>query len=413
MGFALSVRQREVMLGFDPAGVESVVGFCHRVGVSTSSFYRVRALALTGGQGAGLVARSRAPIRPARIYDGLTDALIAQARERLGQEGKENGPWSIWWQLFLAKVVPLPSRATIARRLRALGLVKPSPGKRPRASYRRFQAGRRNELWQLDGVEYRLQGQLVTIYQIIDDASRMMVGLLGLSGGETHAGAKAVLQASFDAYGKPATVLTDNARAFNQHRFGAISATEAWLARQGIRPISGQFGHPQTQGKIERAHQSLRAWLAVRTVTSLTELNTELDHYRHYYNHHRQHQGVKIGWTPAMVWDGLDQTGPADQPVPDEMILGCRTRALPVLTEPDLVTTITVKANGWAYYHGRVLNFGRPATGRHFHVLPGPNHIDIFDANGETYAHIPWPQPTPKRALINLTRPPFKLSQIS
>ena len=91
----------------------------------------------------------------------------------------------------------------------------------------------------------------------------------------------------------PSSLLTDNARAFNQHRLGRLSATETWLASLGIRPISGRIQHPQTQGKNERSHQSLQLWLAANPATTLTELHTLLDAFRDYYNHERPHLGYR------------------------------------------------------------------------------------------------------------------------
>ena len=82
--------------------------------------------------------------------------------------------------------------------MRAEGLSAPSPRKRPRSSYKRFRRAQANELWQLDGIEWELPvlGQ-VTIYQVIDDHSRYCPALLAHPGGETHEGAKAVLEAGF------------------------------------------------------------------------------------------------------------------------------------------------------------------------------------------------------------------------
>ena len=110
-------------------------------------------------------------------------------------------------------------------------------------------------------------------------------------------------------------MLTDNSRAFNQHRFGHTSSTEAWLAAQGIRPISGSIKHPQTQGKVERSHQPVEAWLARRPATTLEELNATLAALQRYYNNDRQHQGHGIGITPITVWDSIAKDGPLDQPI--------------------------------------------------------------------------------------------------
>ena len=204
MGVALSPRKREAVLRFDPVVSQETVGsFCRRLEISTSSFYRLRATAGVEGFAVAMSPRSRAPKRPASRFGTLAEEAIRVTREALIDEGVEAGPWSIWWRLKQQQLEPLPSRSTIARKLLALGLVEPNPRKRPRASWRRFARARPNELWQLDGIEWRLgEGQLVTIYQVQDDCSRVLPAVLARVGGETALGARSALQAGFQAWGK-------------------------------------------------------------------------------------------------------------------------------------------------------------------------------------------------------------------
>lgn len=284
---------------------QSVAEFCHRLEISRTSYYRLRARATDGGFAAAMAPQSRAPKHPVSRYDQFTDQAIAVTRGDLVKEHLEAGPWSIWWRLIQQGVEPVPSRSTIARRLRRMGLVEPNPKKRPRSSWRRFTRSRPNELWQLDGVDWHVEGQPVTIFQTQDDCTRVIPALLAVAGGETGEGARAALAAGFAARGRPAAVSTDNGKAFNQHRYGKISETERWLASQGIRPISGSVSHPQTQGKVERSHQPLEAWLSHHPTQTITELNNELDRFTRYYNTERQHQGLGFGTTPLMAWQAL------------------------------------------------------------------------------------------------------------
>ena len=72
----------------------------------------------------------------------------------------------------------MPSRTTIARILTRRGQVRPQPRKRPRSSYRRFEAGRPNEMWQSDWTEWHLSdGRPVAIAGTLDDHSRLLVGI--------------------------------------------------------------------------------------------------------------------------------------------------------------------------------------------------------------------------------------------
>lgn len=296
MGDALSPRKRELVLGFDRvvSGM-SVREFCHVHSVSTSTFYRLRERAAIEGTAGALRPRSRAPKRPATLYGEATDALIRAVREQLQVEGMEAGPWSIWWRMLQNGMAPVPSRSTIARRLRMMGLAGPAPQKRPRSSWRRFSRSAANELWQLDGMEFHLPGrERVTIYHAVDDCTRFVTGLWARPGGESIRATRQFLDTAFSRWGIPAAVLTDNGPAFNTHRRGMVGETEVWLASQGVRPISGRVGHPQTQGKVERAHQSVHAWLDARTITTLDELNHVLDEFSDHYSHRRQHQGLGL-----------------------------------------------------------------------------------------------------------------------
>lgn len=406
MGSSVSARVREVVLRFDPLAGESVTAFCHRVQVSRSTFYRVRERGRVEGFGPALVPRSRAPLVPARRFGEDTDQVISDLRAELVAEGFEAGPWSIWWRMFRAGLDPVPSRSTIARRLRLLGLAEPSPRKRPRSAWHRFVRTRAKELWQLDGIEWFIDGLRHTIYQVHDDCTRMLVGLWAAPGNETSAGAQHVLQVAFDTFGAPAAVLTDNARAFNQHRFGSHSALETWLADQGIRPISGSFSHPQTQGKVERAHQPLQARLRRRRIRSLEQLNTELVAFAHYYNHERQHQGLGFSITPFMAWNSVAHDAPADRPIPLDQLYGRQPLTLPPPSTRLTRASRRVGGNGRIGWDGHYLYLPSPMHRQTVHLIQTPAHLEIFDTDGVEYARIPWPPPREPRE-ISLAKSPY------
>lgn len=246
-----------------------------------------------------------------RRWGADTDAAITRIRRDLEAQGKEPGAWSVWWVLSQGGSRQAPSRSTIARRMRALGLVVPAPRKRPRSSWKRFTRTSANELWQLDGIEWRLAGRPVTVYQAIDDCSRVITALKAFWGGESHQGAEEALEAAFRDWGRPAALLSGNGPALNTSRWsGSPCRTERWLASLGVRPISGRVGHPQTQGKVERAHQSLQTRLRAHPAGTLEEPSTELAAFQTYYNTERQHQGHSIAHTPLMIWNQVDRALP-------------------------------------------------------------------------------------------------------
>lgn len=417
MGNALSPRKRELVLSFTPSAAGmSVTEFCHANGIGTSSFYRLRQRADSEGVAAAMVPRSRAPLRPARRFGSFTDEAIRAVRKQLESEGVEAGPWSIWWRMLQSDVDPVPSRSTIARRLRTLGLVTVTPSKRPRSSYKRFARSLANELWQLDGIEWSVAGQLITIYQVVDDCTRFMAALTARPGGESSAATQEILAEAFSRYDPPAAILTDNGSAFNQHRRGRLSSTEIWLAGQGIRPISGRTGHPQTQGKIERAHQPVERWLERHPVDDLDQLEQTLARYRDYYNQERQHQGLGIRITPFMAWDAKATTKarPAQFPIPLDQLYGKQPLSLPAEPAAPVLASTRVRPDGKLNWQGRVFWFARDMWDSPVHLVQTPDLTTVFEIDGTVHARIPWPAPRPTpQATINLTKPPYRIKPVS
>ena len=97
-------------------------------------------------------------------------------------------------------------------------------------------------LWQLDAFEYRLaDAQVITIYQVLDDATRFDVGTQAFDSPENSADAKTVLRDAIARYRAPLELLSDNSLAFNQLRHGRIGTLEVFLAGHGTLPITGEL----------------------------------------------------------------------------------------------------------------------------------------------------------------------------
>lgn len=401
------MRVRDAILRFDRVSSQmSVTQFCHDHQISTTTFYRIRDRGRSQGTGAALQPASRAPHTPARTYGQFTIDAVITTRAQLVKEGLDAGPWSIWWRMDQQHVLPLPSRSTIARILRFTGQVTPDPRKRPRSSWRRFQRSMANELWQLDGMDHPLTEQgPCTIYQVIDDCTRVCVALHAEPGGEGFHGAHATLTQGFTQFGRPAAVLTDNARPFNQHRYGQRAPLEVWLAGQGIRPISGQVKHPQTQGKVERSHQTLDRWLAHHHATTIEQLNATLSDFQHVYNHQRQHQGLGMRVTPMTAWHSVAKAEPADHPLDLDSLYGQPLQLPPPPTTTTL-TTRTVPANGTVHWRGHIIRLTTRTIGTDVHLLHADTDLHIYDHQGTLHAVIPWPPPT---RTISAVRAPYRV----
>jgi transposase InsO family protein len=208
----------------------------------------------------------------------------------------------------------LPRRkvtSTIRRILHHHALITPQPRKRPKSSYIRFQAEQPNECWQSDFTHWTLSdGSDVEILHWLDDHSRY---LLSCTAYRRVAGPDVV--ASFTATaatsGLPASTLTDNGSVYTSRFTHGHNDFERLLASLGITQKNGHPGHPQTQGKIERFHQTLKRWLACRPrPATITAMQTLLDDFGVIYNTERTHRALPPGTTPAQAYQARPKASP-------------------------------------------------------------------------------------------------------
>lgn len=146
--------------------------------------------------------------------------------------------------------------------LRRRGFVAPQPHKRPRSSWVRFEASLPNECWQSDLSHWRLAGGAeVEIVNFIDDHSRLALASRVLSP-TTAPDVLEVFCGAARRWGLPAAVLSDNGCIYTaSHRHGR-SSMESELLGLGIAFKHSRPYHPQTCGKVERFHRTLKTFLA-------------------------------------------------------------------------------------------------------------------------------------------------------
>ena len=257
--------------------------------------------------------RSRRPhASPRRTSQAAEDAIVALRKELAGA-GLDAGAETIAWHLR-ARAGAAPSAATIWRILSRRGLVTPQPHKRPRSSWHRFTADLPNELWQADITHWPLAGGAgAEILNILDDHSRLLAGCT----------ARAVFKAgdivadvhlAMARHGRPERMLTDNAAVFTgAYRGRGWVALERELTALGIALSHCRPYHPQTCGKVERLHQTLKKWLARQDpAATLTGLRAQLDAFTAYYNTQRPHRAIGRQ-TPQAAWTARPKAIPARQ----------------------------------------------------------------------------------------------------
>ena len=238
---------------------EPVTKVAKRFRISRQRVYKILSQFDAGGADA-IAPKSRAPhTHPQAVPTSLRNQII-DMRKQLVRSGLDAGPETIAFHLH-RQGLRVPSTSTIRRIITNAGLVTPQPQKKPRSSFIRFEAAMPNECWQADITHlHLLDGTRLEVLDFIDDHSRYLLSITAAASFSGPAVA-AELQRLIATYGPPASTLTDNGLVFTARLAGAKggrNAFEKTLNKYRIQQKNGRPGHPQTQGKIERFHQTLK-----------------------------------------------------------------------------------------------------------------------------------------------------------
>jgi len=281
-----------------------------RFGVSREWIYQLLARYKLGGLEA-LEPRSRRPKSNPRALTQELRGEIIRLRTDLLAQGLDAGAASIAWHLQESGHLP-PALSTIWRILKAEGLVTPQPKKRPRAYIQRFEAVQPNETWQGDFTHWRLaDGSDVEIINWLDDHSRL---LLHCSVFKAITGAIVIdtFNEARSQYGTPFSTLTDNGNVYTARFVKGKNGFEYLLSELDIVQKNGSPAHPQTQGKIERFHQTLKKWLSQQSpAKDLKELQSQLDEFRIVYNTQRPHRALEMK-TPQQSYEATIKATPKE-----------------------------------------------------------------------------------------------------
>jgi transposase InsO family protein len=292
----------------------NVSAFCRDHQISRDRFYEFRSRYALEGE-SGLAPRSRAPNTVANKTSAEVEDAIVSMRKKLVEEGFDAGAETIKWHLEQAGVA-VPHVATVYRILVRRGFVVPEPKKAPSKQLRRFVSPYVNGMWQTDPTEYELAGGTeVEIVNIIDDHSRTCTRSHAVEGSTTGSDMWDTFVEAFELYGIPEWVLSDNGSPLVSKLF-----TENLDAIR-VKTTNSRPYHPQTNGKVERFHQTLKKWLDARpkpgTVEELQEL---LNVFVDIYNNERPHRGIGRR-TPMSVFTTDPKTAPDAFSILDETLV--------------------------------------------------------------------------------------------
>lgn len=333
---------------------------CRRFGISPKTGYALLARHAQEGV-AAYVPRSRRPnSSPAR-----TSPAIEKAVTDLRGQHPSWGGRKLARRLSELGHADVPPPSTITSILHRHGLITPQASSAAQ-HWQRFEHEQPNALWQID-----FKGDFDTAaarcypLTLLDDHSRFNLVLQACTGVAAN-NVQPHLTQVFRRYGLPVRINADNGAPWGSPRLAGhgLSELSVWLIRLGIRVSHSAPYHPQTNGKIERFHRSLKAEvLAGRSFTDLQQAQSAFEHWRGIYNHERPHDALDLD-TPAKHY----QISPRSYP-----------QTLPPIEYSSEDTVVVVKWNGEVNFKGFKLKVSNALLKLPVAFRAASQHEDCYD----------------------------------
>jgi transposase InsO family protein len=342
--------QREEFVRLALSSGANIRELCRRFGISRSNGHKWLKRYLMEG-GAGLADRSRRPLRsPSRTPQPI-EAEVLRIRD------KSNNTWGgrkIERVMQRSGQIEVPSPSTITEILRRHGKLAERAHEHP-GPHQRFERAAPNELWQMDfkGHFATAQGRCHPL-TVLDDHSRYSLTISACSN-QQDTTVRGRLVLIFRRYGLPFAMLMDNGPPWGDAGNQPHTVFTVWLMQLGVKVIHCRPFHPQTQGKDERFHRTLKAEvLSGKSFRTLAECQDAFDRWRHMYNHERPHEALAFA-TPAERYRVSTRTFP-ETLAPIEYGPGDTVRK--------------VDSGGDIKFKGRKLHVGKPFRGNPIALRP-------------------------------------------
>jgi transposase InsO family protein len=293
-------RKREfVRLALSPGANRREL--CRRFGVSATLGYRLLGRYLAEGE-AGLAERSRRPASsPDQTSAEVEAAVLAVRAAHPAWGGRKIA------KLLERQGLAAPAASTVTQILRRGGAPLGGFGG-GQSPFIRFEHPAPNDLWQMDfkGHVPLRRGRLHPL-TVLDDHSRFCL-VLGACADEKTSTVRPLLIQAFERYGLPWRMTMDNGPPWGSGPADPYTPLGVWLMEQDIRIGHSRPYHPQTQGKDERFHRTLKAEaLGGPPFEDLIHAASRLEHWRGVYNTERPHDALGLA-TP------IDRYVPSPRP---------------------------------------------------------------------------------------------------
>ena len=343
----MSLRREFVVLA--SRADANVRQLCRRFGISPTTGYRwIRRY--REGAVAGLANRSRRPCRsPARTAQEVEAAVVAIRREHRAWGGRK-----IRHRLLALGHRDVPAASTVTGILHRHGLIDPAESVKHKP-FVRFEHDQPNDLWQMDFMGYfpLAKGRCHPL-TVLDDCSRFSIAVRACDD-EKGLTVKAHLTDMFHRYGLPRRILSDNGSPWGCTSEARYTWLSAWLIRLSVRISHGRPYHPQTQGKDERFHRTLKAELLKGEFFQDNAMAQEsFDRWRDVYNLQRPHEALGMA-TPASRY----QASP--RPFPE---------VLPPIEYAADDTTRKIGQDGYFQYRNKTFKVSQAFTGYRVALRP-------------------------------------------
>lgn len=344
-----SMSQRQELVKLARVVGANVAQLCRRFGVSRKTGHKWIRIAREQGD-EHLADRSRRPRRsPRRSTDRVEAAVLAVRGAHPVWGGRK-----IRGVLQRRGIQPLPAASTVTAILRRHDRIAPADSERSK-EWLRFQHPHPNDLWQMD-FKGRITSGAGSCHPltVLDDCSRYCVGLRACSD-ERGQTVQMCLREIFRRYGLPRRMLMDNGSPWGDDAEHPFTPLTVWLIRLGIGITHSGAYHPQTQGKDERFHRTLKAEvIRGRDCADTLQWQAAFDRWRPVYNFERPHDALQLR-TPGEVYT------PSARNYPETLE--------PIEYAPGDVVA-TVKSGGAVRFQGRTLFVSKAFRGEPVGLRP-------------------------------------------
>lgn len=272
-------------------GEESISELCRQYQISRPTAYKWLERSKLGDS---LSDRSHAPISKPHKTPQRQEEQILELRA----EHPTWGARKLRRYLTDKGITDLPAVSTISDILKRNNCIEPEESI-AHTPYKRFEKEHPNQLWQMDfkGHFEMLDTHRCHPLTILDDHSRFSL-CIDAKANERWNGVETSLLRVFSEFGLPKAILSDNGTPWGDSK-GGYTAFELWMMQLNVLPIHGRPLHPQTQGKEERFHRTMKEDLLKRTaIKDMVHAQEEFNTFRYCYNVERPHGALNLD-TPA------------------------------------------------------------------------------------------------------------------